>query len=176
MSEINPYHLDYTKKDEAKRFKSIISKNYTTLIKNDLFNINNLIYMDHSSHMFFEYGTLNPLTTVYHCDYIQGGLHNENYHLKKVLEHFKTHPYIINKENLNIEEIPYYNAECGRDKFIHIKVLPPQDKFIEMWNIVKDKDQCPSCRLKEYICNSYGDAVEYDLLNIKQFRKNEQLD
>lgn len=164
LNTINPYHDD-------KHKKGLYEANILKLIKDKKFDIKNIVYQFSNGHMIFNY-KMKPLTTVYNFDYIGGGLDNGNYHLKRLMAYLKEHPYIVNKDDIEILDIPYYNCEKGRTKYLKIKVLAPQDEFVKIWDIVKDTQDYPSTRVSDYICSHYSESTDYDFLGIKQFRKN----
>jgi len=61
--------------------------------------------------------------------YINGNIDNEKYDLDKLLEKLKKDKNVVNRENLKISNIPYYNAESGKDKTIEFKYLLPDDAY-----------------------------------------------
>jgi len=68
-------------------------------------------------------------------DYIDGGTDNSKFNLRKLMKKLKADENVVNKEQLCIKNIPYYNSDVGRDKFIEFQYLLPQDiyeKVIQM--------------------------------------------
>lgn len=69
--------------------------------------------------------------------YLDGYLDNEHYNLDKVLEIIKDNPsrfVTVNGDDaslIKIENIPYYNADENRTKFINCKYLPTDEEYNE---------------------------------------------
>ena len=61
--------------------------------------------------------------------YIEGNLDNGAYDLDKVLELLKNDKHVLNRENLKIIPIPYYNCYDGQNKSIECKYLPDHDDY-----------------------------------------------
>lgn len=64
-----------------------------------------------------------------HIGYIEGNLDNGAYDLQKVLELLKDNKHVLNRENLEIIPIPYYNCYDGQNKSIECKYLPDHDDY-----------------------------------------------
>lgn len=90
-------------------------------------------------------------------DYIDGGVDNSKFNLQKLMKKLKADENVVNKEQLCIKSIPYYNSDAGRDKFIEFQYLLPQDiyeKVIQMNcfernNYILKNVICPSDCLKK---------------------------
>lgn len=59
--------------------------------------------------------------------YCNGSIVSSKYDLKKALEYLKHHPNVVDKENIGIEMIPYYQDEDGY--YIYFKYLPTQEEY-----------------------------------------------
>ena len=70
-------------------------------------------------------------------NYIEGCLDNKHYDLEKVLEIIKANPsHFVTMDGddaslIKIEDIPYYNADENRNKFISCKYLPTDEEYNE---------------------------------------------
>lgn len=64
-----------------------------------------------------------------HLNYINGGVDNEKYDLDKLLKKLKEDEHVINRENLKITNIPYYNAEEERDQTIDFLYLFDKEDY-----------------------------------------------
>ena len=64
-----------------------------------------------------------------HLNYMNGGVDNEKYDLEKLLEKLKKDKHVINRENLKITNIPYYNAEEERDQTIDFLYLLDKEDY-----------------------------------------------
>lgn len=65
----------------------------------------------------------NFISIPIHMDYTTTLLTNANYNLDIVLEELKKSPYVLKKEELEIDNIPYYNATHYEDKCIEFLCL-----------------------------------------------------
>lgn len=61
--------------------------------------------------------------------YMEGNLDNGAYDLDKVLELLKNDKHVLNRENLEITHIPYYNCFGEQNKSIECKYLPDHDDY-----------------------------------------------
>lgn len=61
--------------------------------------------------------------------YIDGNVDNETYDLQKLLKLLKNDEHVVNRENLDISEIPYYNCDEYRTQTIQFLYLLPSDIY-----------------------------------------------
>lgn len=54
---------------------------------------------------------------------VDGNIHNGEFDLDKLLKKLKEDECVVNRNNISITDIPYYNAEEGKDKTIEFKYL-----------------------------------------------------
>lgn len=87
-----------------------------------------LVLWDVSSHKIADLN-YNFIPIPIFLGYIEGSVDNETYDLEKLLEKLKDDENVVNKENLSITDIPYYNAYEGRDKSIEFAYLLPTDIY-----------------------------------------------
>lgn len=64
-----------------------------------------------------------------HLNYMNGEVDNEKYDLDKLLKKLKKDKHVINRENLKITNIPYYNAEEERDQTIDFLYLFDKEAY-----------------------------------------------
>ena len=64
-----------------------------------------------------------------HLNYMNGGVDNEKYDLEKLLKKLKKDKHVINRENLKITNIPYYNAEEERNQTIDFLYLLDKEDY-----------------------------------------------
>lgn len=64
-----------------------------------------------------------------HFNYIDGNVSNEYYNLGKVLDKVQKSPYVLNSGDIDITEIPYYNATERQDKQVSFYLLLPDDSY-----------------------------------------------
>lgn len=122
-------------------------------------DIKDVIYVGSASHSFFDIN-LDPLPVVIRGDYIEASLHNKSYRLKELKEYFDSHPNIVSCSE--ILEIPYYNADNGRSKYLDVLVLPEKEWLIDMYANKKSR--------REVFTSTY-DTSHPDYLNTRQFMK-----
>lgn len=73
-----------------------------------------------------------------HLNYMNGEVDNEKYDLDKLLEKLKEDKHVINRENLKITNIPYYNVEEERNQtidFLYLFDKEDYQKVAEMSNL-----------------------------------------
>jgi len=114
-------------------------------------DLSKVIYGQISTHSFFTIDK-KQIPVVVRGTYIEANLNNHFYDLESLYKHLKNHPNVMQISD-KILDIPYYNVEDGRDKYIDVLVLPSQE--------VLDK------KLDVFYCPYNPDS--YDFLNIKQF-------
>lgn len=64
-----------------------------------------------------------------HLNYMNGTVDNERYDLEKLLKKLKEDEHVINRENLKITNIPYYNAEEDRNQTIDFLYLLDKEDY-----------------------------------------------
>lgn len=133
------------------------------LVANDLpdpeeVDLNDVILMQYARHALYDVNK-NPIPVIERGDYIEAGLHNRKYDLIKLREYFLTHPKVTYVSE--ILDIPYYNAEDGRKKYLKVHVLPDSDIILESLE--------KNYQLRRLLFNSFVNGVDY--LGIDQFVK-----
>jgi len=97
----------------------------------------NLIRFKSYDHTFYRIGEDIPISMPYHISYI-GGVTNGDFNLALAEKILKKNKYVYNVE---MEEIPYYNSEAGRDRTVEFSVQLPQKKFNEIYSILSGNDR-----------------------------------
>lgn len=64
-----------------------------------------------------------------HLNYMNGTVDNERYDLEKLLKKLKEDEHVINRENLKITNIPYYNAEEDINQTIDFLYLLDKEDY-----------------------------------------------
>lgn len=72
----------------------------------------------------------NPILRAFHVDYISGQLNERNYDLNKLAAHLRKQKGV---SDLEIIEIPYYNADFSGQKAIEFTFLPSPQLFKKMF-------------------------------------------
>jgi hypothetical protein len=134
----------------------------------------NLIWFYFSGDMLFKTNGI-PIATPIYYDYIGTPFSNEYCYLKPLLNYLKEHPWVVNKEDLEIENIPYYNSEKNRDRCIRdICICPDQDTYDRVYQQYSG-DKYFSRRIREAISSQlfmYNSEKHHDWLGIAPFLKN----
>jgi hypothetical protein len=120
-----------------------------------------------------------PYTIPRGFDYIGSPFSNKHCNLPELLEYLKGHPWVLNKEDLKIEDIPYYNCHDGYDKCISdIIIRPDQETYAKIYKLVKT-DKFFSCRIPEHISSYlylFNREKHNDWLGIAPFLKKNAKD
>jgi hypothetical protein len=138
----------------------------------------NLVWIYSSGHMLFDSNAV-PYTLPRRFDYIGSPFNNEHCNLPELLEYLKGHPWVLNKEDLKIENIPYYNCHDGCDKCISdIIIRPDQETYAKIYELVK-ADKYFSSRISEHISSYlhvFYPETHNDWLGIAPFLKKNAKD
>lgn len=143
-------------------------KDFTLELIEKCIQTNLLIFAYTDGHMIFDVkGKIIPYARYY--DYIGTVFDNKRADLPKMIDHLKKHSWTINKEELKIHDIPYYNQDEGRTQYIAPKLLPDQKTYQKLYEKVKE-DKFWSCRLEDLI---KGTNIEegIDPMKLKKFLK-----
>lgn len=90
------------------------------------------------------------------------------------LEFLRNHPWVVNKDSLEIEEIPYYNNGSGDETFVSVQLLPDLETYLEMKEYTKNYGKYTRIHevITSSICSYNKDAKDY--FGIRPFlKKNE---
>lgn len=114
----------------------------------------NLLFAYTDGHLIFDMEG-NPIPRVHTFNYIGSPFSNEYCDLEPMLDYLKSHPWIINPEDLEISSVPYYNNEGGWKKCIGgenglVHILPPKEVYKEIYESSKG-DEFFSTKMKERI-------------------------
>ena len=159
----NPFWGSRPKEDNKISGYGWVSNDFKTLPKPEDINVDNLILAQFATHSFYKLDK-TPIPVVINGNYIEAGLNNENYDLVKMREHLLKHPNVVSCSE--ILDIPYYNAERGKDKCIEVLVYPTVEVLQNDYTENKKY-----CNLTEHIFGSPWRKDGHDFLNIKQFSK-----
>lgn len=116
----------------------------------------NIIYNYSAGHMIFALNG-DPIPLALHLDYIRTILSNQYLDLDKALALLKEHPWVVNKNDLEIKDIPYYNAENDRNRTITVNLLPDAATYKRLYQkAVKLKGNSFSTLMKDWFgCQIY---------------------
>jgi len=158
------------------------------IINEDTIDPKNIILSYGGGHLIFDVDA-KIIPTPYAMDYIGTPNENTKVDLEAWLEDLKKNPMVVNADELHIVEVPYYNNESGRKKYIKgktmpwIVVLPDQETMTKLFELGMEKDKAFfSVRMKDIL---FGDWLTYaqdqargtknaapiDPLNVRKFLK-----
>jgi hypothetical protein len=134
--------------------------------------IDNLYDLD-KSNLYFAYtagGVLfdtdfNPIPLRHDFDYVGTPFHNGLLNLSKAIEVLREHPWVLNKEELEIEDIPYYNSDDERNQYISVSVLPDKDTYTGFYNSVIGENYW-SVRLNELLHDGYCPDKRHNIMGL----------
>lgn len=133
----------------------------------------NLIWMYFSGNMLFD-SNVRPITIPHYFDYIGTPFSEEYSILKELLIYLKSHPWVVNKDELKLEDIPYYNRREDNSRCISdIWIRPDQKSYEEIYETCKN-DKFFSCNMKDEICGisfCFNKHDKKDWLGIAAFLK-----
>lgn len=99
---------------------------------------NELVWLSFWDHTVLSHDLL-PLPFCRNYDYIGTYFSNEFIHLSDdFLEWLRDHPWVVNKKDIKVKSIPYYNAESDRDLYVQVSICPSVEAYREMVQYVKD--------------------------------------
>ncbi len=121
-------------------------------------DINKIFYVQNSRHAFF---TLDkkPIPVVMIGDYIEAHLNNYFYDIEKLRTHLMKHENVV--QCSEILDIPYYNREDNKTKFLRVLVYPTSEIIQKGYDT--KQEGCDIVFHKPYDINSE------DFLGIKKF-------
>ena len=108
--------------------------------------------IDNFTDNFYEYGNNIPCAKSIPFDYINGNVHNGNYHLEKLLKILENRKDITinrNKYTFAIRDIPHYNADYNKDMYIDFTWHPMNEDWVKYIN----SKYFESINRYEYIAN-----------------------
>jgi len=165
--------------------KYLISKAFyepKELLKLDFIDPVDLVWIYNGGHLLFDSdGRPIPLPTAY--DYIESPFTNKYSRLEPLLEHLKAHPWVVNGDELHIDEVPYYNNESGKECYIRGRELPwvvirPDAKsWTQIYQMsLEMRREYFSVAMKELLVGgpAYAPIEGWDPLDIEQFRLKER--
>lgn len=81
----------------------------------------------------------SPFPIAVRMNYMNGHLDNGHYDLRSFIKELKNNPAVLNRDSLEIEPIPYYNADEDTNETLEIIFLPTADEYkkymgLDYWN------------------------------------------
>lgn len=111
----------------------------------------NFVKLDFCSHMAFDLKG-NPIPIAIPMDYIEAQLNNRYYNLDKLLKIFLSLERTDIVVHGGIKDIPYYNSEPGRDKYLAVTWTPTKQAYKKVWQkALSYKSDYPSTKIIQAI-------------------------
>lgn len=144
--------------------KNMILEDVYNLIENDKF-----IYWYNLGHELFDHTkTILPYAKNY--SYINSSFTNEHYDLDELIAYLKTHDWVVNKDELEIVNVPYYNVGDVAQYTINVNIKVDQKSYAEMYKSAKNvKNWSP--KMNDFV-TSYGINEDFDPMNLLPLLKN----
>ena len=163
----NPFH-EMDSKITASIFAYREEKDGLTLdIIEQAFEDGNILFSDYSNHMMFALNG-DPISLTYHFDYIGTILSNQYLDLDKAVEYLSKHPWTTNKNDIEVQDIPYYNRdeEDGKTRFIDLYVRLDDKAYKKLYEDCLS-EKYPSVAMKDALNGSFWS--KQDLLGLHSF-------
>lgn len=109
--------------------------------QSSLENLNNvgLVWVCFSDHTLLDSG-LTPLPFCRSYDYVSTFLSNKYIDLNdKFLEWLRNHPWVVNKDGVRVEEIPYYNQDDDSTHYVEVSIYPDKETYVEVVKYLKER-------------------------------------
>ena len=120
-----------------------------------------------------------PYTLPRGFNYIDSQFNNKYFNLPELLKYLKGHPWVLNKDDLKIEDISYYSCEYDYDQCISkVIIRPDQETYAKIYDLVKT-DKYFSSRIPEHISSYlhvFYPETHNDWLGIAPFLKRNAKD
>ena len=145
------------------------------------------IDFDNIYHLYTDGGVLfdvngEVVPCLHEFNYIGTPFHNECLNLKKAIKVLKNHPWVMNKDDLEIQEIPYYNSDKNKNKFIEVHICPDKETYNKLYQgVILDTfktdgngyEKYWSCRLEERLHDGHLPDKDYNLLGLLECVKKD---
>lgn len=141
-------------------------------IKRKTFDIDKLVWFDHSSHLLYDLDSDLPRSIPYRVGYI-GGITNEYFNLSEAEEILRANPDVWNIRKISI---PYYNCSKSCNMALEFTVKLPQHKYTRICKYFKSVKNFGhwTCQVKDFFTyrphwkDSKGIPYGGDVLGLKK--------
>lgn len=174
IKKSNPFH-DY--KNAAEHYydwkspKDMENVDFDKAVRDGL-----IYYFYGSGHVLFDHKG-KPVPLPHSFDYIGTDFHSKAIDIEKAKEVLSKHPWVINKDSLEITDVPSYNSDGYNHRYLGITLFPDAKNFEKMYKMslkTHDGDKFFSVRLKELVIGKCYAFPKWDPLKIHKFRKKKE--
>ncbi len=151
------FNQTYSKIEEDIRF--------TNEVENLEFDEKDIIFMFNAGHIIFDYKG-DPIPTLHRFDYIGTPFSNDVLDLEKAIKILKKHPWVMNKDELEILEIPYYNQSEDQTHYINVDILPDKETYKKLYKKTVKIGGYFSVTLKDYLHDGYCPTEDMNNLGL----------
>jgi len=135
----------------------------------DLINNDKFVFLYSSGHIIFDHNKrILPYAKTF--DYIGTVFNNEVSNLNELLEYLRNHDWVVNKDEIKIENIPYYNCSEDYNEYIKVTILPSREVYENIYNENKDRSGHWSTKMDDYVVG-YKLNDEFDPMGLLKFKK-----
>ena len=136
------------------------------------FDESRIYYSDWSNYVIFDNNQeLIPL--IIKGSYIGHVFNNERMDLEKALPYIKSSPLFINTDDLEIEDIPYYNAEPNCNRYLSVDIVLDKKTYNDLYQKSLIPKRHWILNLKDSILRYDQITKENDVLGLHQFLKDD---
>lgn len=105
----------------------------------DDFSERGLVWVGSSNHTLLD-KDLSPLPFCQNYDYCSTFFSDRYINLNdEFLNWLRNHPWVVNKDNIKVMPIPYYNCEEDRTSYVQVSICPDAKSYSEMVSLAKEK-------------------------------------
>lgn len=131
------------------------------------------------SRLYYWYGAGNvlfdirkdPVPLPHTFDYMATDFHSKAMNLEKAIEVLKKHPWVLNKTELKIYDVPHYNSDGYNHRYLSVTLKPDSKSFKKMYQMsLKGTEEFFSCRLKELVHGKCYAHPKWDPLKLHKLR------
>lgn len=98
-----------------------------------------LVWVCYSDHTLLD-SNLTPLPFCRSYDYSFTFFSDKYIDLnEEFLEWLRNHPWVVNRKEIKVEEIPYYNQEGGRISYVPVSIYPDKETYVDIVNFLKNR-------------------------------------
>jgi len=132
-----------------------------------------IYYFCYASHVLFDVkGNPVPLPRTY--DYSGTDFHSRAVDIEEAKKVLSKHPWVLNRNELKIDDVPYYGAQGYNHRYIAVRLLPDAKSFKKMYDMALKTPggkEFFSCRLQELVAGKCYAYPDFDPLNLHKLRK-----
>lgn len=171
IKEKNPWQSYWNGKEHVYGWTDLFHDNLDLQTIETLLKEQQFIYYYGDGHQMFD-ANKKIIPYAKRFDYVGALFSNDVCKLDELLPYLKQHEWVINKDELTIESIPYYNCQKGRTKTISVVIRPDKDVYNEIYQKVKDTEYW-STKLDMYV-QSYNLKEDFDPMGLMPFLKEKK--